>query len=56
MLAAGRSVGPDQIAAEVYAGIPGVNFELAAMQVLTHLKWLQRGGRARLDDGLWRAA
>lgn len=56
VLAAGRAVGPEQIAAEVYAGIPGVNFELAAMQVLTHLKWLQRGGRARLDDGLWRAA
>ncbi|MFN7144809.1 MAG: MBL fold metallo-hydrolase [Myxococcota bacterium] len=40
------------IAGVVYAGVPGVDVGLAAVQVRTHLTWLVEHGRARrLDDG-----
>lgn len=42
---------PDEIAAMVYANIPGVNLLLAALQVRTHLSWLVDGGRVREEGG-----
>lgn len=36
---------PDDIAALVYANIPGVNLILAALQVQTHLAWLVQNGQ-----------
>lgn len=39
----------DEVAARVYAGLPGVDLRLAAMQVGAHLAWLVEEGR-----GGWR--
>jgi glyoxylase-like metal-dependent hydrolase (beta-lactamase superfamily II) len=50
------SASPQQIAAAVYAGIPGVDFAFAALQVRTHLAWLAARGRALERDGRWHAA
>jgi predicted RNA-binding protein len=36
---------PAEIAAIVYAGIPGVDLTLAALQVQTHLNFLQEADR-----------
>lgn len=36
---------PAEIAAQVYAGLPGVDLELARLQVCTHLAWAARAGR-----------
>lgn len=41
------------IAEVVYAGIPGVDPRLAAVQVVAHLRWLATAGRVREDDGRW---
>jgi hypothetical protein len=38
---------PEGIAGRVYAGIPGVNLGFAALQVRTHLAWLEARGRVR---------
>lgn len=38
---------PDEIAARVYANLPGVDLLLAAMQVRTHLAWLVDHGQVR---------
>lgn len=46
---------PEEVAAAVYAGIPGVNPALAAIQVRTHLVWLQEQGEAAaLVGDTWR--
>jgi hypothetical protein len=42
-----RPLDPREIAAVVYAGVPGVDLALAAVQVRTHLRWLVERGRAR---------
>lgn len=43
---------PDRIAERVYEGVPGVNLALAALQVRTHLRWLERRGRVEVGpDG-----
>lgn len=47
---------PEEIAEDVYAGIPGVDLAFAAMQVRTHLAWLAAQGRAMSDGGHWRPA
>lgn len=44
---------PIDIAATVYAGIPGVDFGFAALQVATHLTWLEGEGRIRRDGDAW---
>jgi glyoxylase-like metal-dependent hydrolase (beta-lactamase superfamily II) len=44
-LRAGAST-PVEVAERVYAGIPGVDPVLAALQVRTHLVWLEEEGRA----------
>lgn len=44
---------PVGIAEVVYAGIPGVNPNLAAIQVVAHLRWLAGVGRVREHDGRW---
>lgn len=45
---------PVEIAERVYAGIPGVDFTLAALQVRAHLAWLGERGEARaVADDLW---
>ncbi len=41
------------IARVVYAGVPGVDLGLAAVQVRTHLTWLVEQGRARRCDDLF---
>lgn len=38
---------PEDIAATVYAGVPGVHLGLAGLQVATHLTWLEERGRVR---------
>lgn len=45
---------PVGIAEVVYAGIPGVDPRLAAIQVVAHLRWLAGVGRVREEDGRWR--
>ena len=47
------STTPAAVAADVYAGIPGVDFALAAMQVRTHLAWMEARGMAVERDGQW---
>jgi endoribonuclease LACTB2 len=42
-----------EVAEHVYAGIPGVDFALAAHQARAHLEWLGEQGRAREIDGRW---
>lgn len=44
---------PVEVARVVYAGIPGVDPRLAAVQVVTHLRWLAGAGRVREEDGRW---
>ena len=39
------------IATRVYAGIPGVNFVLAGLQVETHLRWLMARGAVEAGPG-----
>jgi glyoxylase-like metal-dependent hydrolase (beta-lactamase superfamily II) len=56
VLALGEPVTAEAIAGSVYAGLPGVNLMLAALQVETHLAWLQARGRARAVGGAWVAA
>ncbi len=51
-----RTLMADQIAAMVYSGLPGVNLQLAAMQVHTHLLWLAERGQARSVGEAWAAA
>lgn len=46
---------PEDIADEVYAGVSGANLGLAALQVQTHLKWLEARGRVHRVDGRWSA-
>jgi endoribonuclease LACTB2 len=41
---------PDEVAARVYEGMPGVNLTLAAAQVRAHLEWLEEEGRV-VDHG-----
>ncbi len=50
--ARGRAT-PVEIASDVYAGIPGVDFTFAALQVATHLRWLEDEGRVRKDGAAW---
>lgn len=47
---------PAEIAAVVYAGLPGVDLAWAALQVQTHLNWLERNGQARRVDDRWQLA
>ena len=56
VLRGGEAVTAEQISEIVYAGIPGVSLALAALQVRTHLKWLQANGQARAVGGGWVAA
>ncbi len=49
----GGPLDPEGIAAVVYAGVPGVNLGLAAVQVRTHLTWLVERGRVRAVDGAY---
>lgn len=42
------------VAARVYAGLPGVDPALAAVQVGAHLEWLREEGRVVLDAGRFR--
>lgn len=51
-LAAGHAT-PEAIAAEVYRGVPGVNLQLAAAQVRTHLGFLVETGQALERAGRW---
>jgi glyoxylase-like metal-dependent hydrolase (beta-lactamase superfamily II) len=51
VLAQREDASPREIAAEVYAGLPGVDLHLAALQVRTHLEWLARAGRAHARPG-----
>lgn len=47
---------PEEIAAAVYAAIPGANLTLAALQVRAHLDWLEAAGRVHaLDHDRWSA-
>jgi len=52
VLAAGPAT-PEQIAASVYASVPGANLDLAAAQVRTHLAWLGDQGRAAAEGEVW---
>jgi glyoxylase-like metal-dependent hydrolase (beta-lactamase superfamily II) len=51
-LAAGP-LDPVGIARAVYAGIPGVDVGLAAVQVRTHLTWLREHGRVRRQGDVY---
>ena len=56
MLAENGPSTPDEIAAAVYATVPGANLDLAAEQVRAHLAWLEVGGRVRaLPADRWSA-
>lgn len=44
---------PEEIARDVYSGLPGVDLSLAAMQVRTHLAWLAARGRVVPDGDHW---
>jgi glyoxylase-like metal-dependent hydrolase (beta-lactamase superfamily II) len=44
---------PVGVARTVYAGLPGVDPGLAAVQVRTHLTWLVEQGRVRRRDGVY---
>lgn len=44
---------PEEIAAVVYAEVPGANLMLAALQVRTHLAWLAARGVARVRADRW---
>jgi ribonuclease/clavin/mitogillin len=54
-LAAGART-PAEIAAVVYAGVPGVDLALAAAQAHAHLVWLEEEGRARRVGEGWGVA
>jgi hypothetical protein len=43
----------EAVAQAVYAGIPGVDLSLAAMQVRTHLAWMHDRGLARDTEHGW---
>lgn len=45
---------PASVAARVYAGLPGVDLALAAVQARAHLEWLREAGEASDLDGTWR--
>lgn len=45
---------PESIAQRVYAGMPGVNLVLAALQVGAHLQWLEGRREAAWDGEHWR--
>lgn len=53
VLREGGPASPAAIAAAVYAGVPGANLQIAAMQVLTHLDWLHAHGRVRPQGDAW---
>ncbi len=44
---------PEQVAATVYAAVPGVHLGLAAAQVRTHLAWLRDQGRVAAEGEVW---
>jgi hypothetical protein len=52
LAAAGPSTA-EEVAGVVYAGIPGVDLSLAALQVCTHLAWLEARGRVRASGDRW---
>lgn len=41
---------PEGVAARVYAGLPGVDLRLAALQVRAHVEWLREAGRVVVHD------